>query len=345
MRIHGVLGEEKLIRVLGIESTAHTIGVGIAQNREPHILANEKDKYEPEKGGIHPRDASRHHAEKIGSIISRALKKANLKIDDIDAVAVALGPGMGPCLRVGATAARAISSYFGKPLIPVNHAIAHIEIGNLLSGFSDPLVVYISGGNTSIIAYKQKRYRVFGETQDIALGNLIDTFAREAGLAPPYVVNGRHVVELCAERSKEKKLLDLPYIVKGQDVSYGGLLTSSLKMIGKEDLGDVCYSLVEISYSMITEVAERGLAHTRKKEVILTGGVSASKVLTEKLEKMSALHGAKFFSVPPAFAGDNGAMIAWTGLLEYVHGIIIDPSMAYISQRWRVEEVEVVWKE
>ncbi len=344
MRLHGVHGD-KVIRVLGIESTAHTIGVGIVQNKPPYILSNAKAKYVPEKGGIHPREASRFHASKIGDVLNESLRNAGLTVDDVDAIAVALGPGLGPCLRVGATAARALASYYNKPLVPVNHAIAHIEIGILLSGFKDPLIVYVSGGNTSIIAFRNGRYRVFGETLDIPLGNLRDTFARETGMAPPYIVNGWHVVDLCALRSKEKNLLDLPYIVKGQDVSYAGLLTAALRLWRKgEKIEDICYSLVEISFSMITEVAERGLAHTRKSELLLTGGVSASEILSEKMMKMAHTHNIKYYNVPPAYAGDNGAMIAWAGLLAYTNNITIDPINAQIMQRWRVDEVEIPWR-
>lgn len=344
MWLHRVFRDKK-VTILGIESTAHTIGVGIATNRPPYILANKLRRYSPAMGGIHPRESSRFIAENAPQVVREALEEAGLGIGEIDAIAVALGPGLGPCLRVGATVARALASYYGKPIVPVNHAIAHIEIGNLLSGFEDPLVIYVSGGNTSIIAYKDGRYRVFGETLDIALGNLRDVFARETGLAPPYIKEGEHVVDLCAMRSKAKRLLDLPYIVKGQDVSYSGLLTAALKMVENgERLEDVCYSLVEISFSMILEVAERGLAHTRKHEVLLTGGVSASSILDAKTRIMAKDRSAKFYNVPKKYAGDNGAMIAWTGVLAYLHGITLHPSESVISQRWRPDEVEVPWR-
>ncbi len=344
LRVHGVRGEKR-VRILGIESTAHTLGIGVVQNKPPYILSNVRSKYEPKEGGIHPREASRHHSRAIGRVLSESLAQAGVTINDIDAVAVALGPGLGPCLRVGATAARALSSYYNKPLVPVNHGIAHIEIGLLLSGFKDPLIVYVSGGNTSIIAFNKGRYRVFGETQDIALGNLRDVFARETGLAPPYIVGGWHVLDRCALRDNSPDLLDLPYIVKGQDVSYSGLLTAALREWEKgAPLERVCKALVENSFSMITEVAERGLAHTRKKSVLLTGGVSASKILSDKMERMAQSHGALYYNVPPEYAGDNGAMIAWAGLLAYVSGVTVEPEEAVIRQRWRVDEVNIPWR-
>ncbi len=331
------------MKVLGIESTAHTFGVGIVQDSEPYILADSRANYVPEKGGIHPREAAIFFTNKAHEVIANALRNAGLGLNEIDAIAVALGPGLGPCLRVGATLARALSLYFKKPLIPVNHAVAHIEIGKLVTGAKDPLVVYLSGGNTLIAALIEGRYRVFGETLDIALGNFMDTFVREVGLAPPYIVNKLHQLDICAE--KGSKFLNLPYVVKGQDVSFSGLLTAALKLFreGKASLEDICYTVREIAYSAIIEVAERGLAHTRKSEVLVVGGVAASPYLREKFEVMTRLRGVKLSIVPPKYAVDNGVMIAWTGLLNYKHGVTIEPEKAFIKQRWRLDQVDIPW--
>lgn len=336
------------IRVLGIESTSHTFGIGIVELRDdkPVILANEKACYVPEKGGIHPREASIHHTREAANVLTRALEKADLKITDIHAIAIALGPGLGPCLRVGASLARFLSSYYSKPLVPVNHAVAHVEIGKLLNNLSDPVIVYVSGGNTLVAIQKKKRYRVIGETLDIPLGNLFDTFTREIGLAPPYVVGGNHQIDICASWGKE--FIDLPYTIKGNDLSFSGLLTAALRLANKYRgdkgmIGNICLSLRETAYNMLVEVTERVLAFTGKKEVLLTGGVAASKLLNKKLSEMARYHGAEFYTVPPDYAGDNGAMIAWTGLLAYLHGITIDPRKAFVRQRWRIDEAELPW--
>ncbi len=334
--------------VLGIESTSHTFGVGIAGliDGKPVILANEKARYVPEKGGIHPREASIHHTREAANVLSRALQKANVKIKDIDAIAVALGPGLGPCLRVGASLARFLATYYSKPLVPVNHAVAHVEIGKLLNNLKDPVIVYVSGGNTLIAIQKKRKYRVIGETLDIPLGNLFDTFTREIGLAPPYVIGGKHQIDICAEWGSE--FIDLPYTIKGNDLSFSGLLTAALRLANKykndkKMLGNICLSLRETAYNILVEAAERVVALTGKKEVLLTGGVAASTLLNEKLERMAEYHGAKFYTVPPDFAGDNGAMIAWTGVLAYLHGITIEPRKAFVRQRWRIDEVELPW--
>ncbi|MEM2021175.1 MAG: KEOPS complex N(6)-L-threonylcarbamoyladenine synthase Kae1 [Zestosphaera sp.] len=329
--------------VLGIESSAHTLGVGIVKDEAPYILADVRSEYRPKVGGIHPREASRYFISNAPQALRRALSDAGLTIKDVDAVAVALGPGMGPCLRVGATLARGIAAYFNKPLIPVNHAVAHIEIGRLIHQFKDPLIVYLSGGNTLIASFSEGRYRIFGETLDIPLGNFLDTLARELGIAPPYVVSGLHQIDRCALEGNE--FVDLPYVVKGQDVSFSGLLTAALRAVKSAgvSVGDVCYSAREIAYSAIVEVSERGLAHTGKKEVLVVGGVASSPVLREKFEVMSELRGVKLGVVPPTYAVDNGVMIAWAGLLSFKYGVIVKPEEAYVRQRWKLDQVDVPW--
>ncbi len=226
-----------IVRVLGIECTAHTFGAGIAQS-DGSIAANVNAVYHPKKGGIHPREAAQHHSQVSATILRRALEEAHISAEKLSAVAVSIGPGLGPCLRTGATVARALAAYYSKPLVPVNHAIAHLEIGLLTEKLRDPVLVYVSGGNTQIIAFGSGRYRVFGETLDIALGNCLDAFAHEIGLGHP----GVPLVEELAERGD--RFLPLPYNVKGQDMSYSGLLTAALALWTRgERLEDVALSL------------------------------------------------------------------------------------------------------
>ena len=335
----GKLGERYC---LGIESTADDFGVGVAAfNGE--ILANVSDGYLPETGGIHPREAARHHAEVADKVLAEALAKAQVKPKDLALIAFAQGPGLGPCLRTGATVARALASYLGIPLIGVNHSIGHIEIGKLKTGARDPLTLYASGGNTLVTAYASGRYRVFGETLDIALGNCLDVFAREAGLKNKKGVPLGAAVEQLA--AKGKVLVPLPYVVKGMDMSLSGLLTAATSALqkGKFSLEDVCYSLQENAFSMVTEVTERALAHTEKKEVLLTGGVAANRRLQAMLEVIAGEHDAKFHVVPREFASDNGAMIAWTGVLAYTHGLVTPVEESFVKLRWRVDKVDVPW--
>ena len=327
---------------LGIESSADDFGVGIV-SFNGKILANISDSYIPLEGGIHPREAARHHAEVADAVLNQAITKANIKPRDLAVIAFSQGPGLGPSLRTGATVARALASYLEIPLVGVNHSVAHIEIGKLETGALDPVTLYASGGNTLVTAFESGRYRVFGETLDIALGNCLDVFAREAGLKHKKGLPLGAAIEQLA--LKGKKLISLPYVVKGMDLSLSGLLTAAITAMQKGNwkLEDLCYSLQEHAFSMVTEVAERALAHTEKKEVLLTGGVAANKRLQSMLAIIAEEHDSKFSVVPLEFATDNGAMIAWTGILAFRHGLITPIDESFVKLRWRVDKVDVPW--
>ncbi|NLD66516.1 MAG: N(6)-L-threonylcarbamoyladenine synthase Kae1, partial [Crenarchaeota archaeon] len=327
---------------LGIESSADDFGVGIA-TFDGEILANKSDSYIPTEGGIHPREAAHHHASVADKVIAAALEKSGVKTRDLGMIAFSQGPGLGPALRTGATIARTLASYLNLPLIGVNHSIAHIEIGKLKTGMNDPLTLYVSGGNTMVTAFESGRYRIFGETLDIALGNCLDVFARAAGLRHKKGLPLGAAIEQLA--LKGTGLVNLPYVVKGMDMSLSGLLTAATALLQKDEysLEDLCYSLQEHVFSMVTEVTERALAHTEKKEVLLTGGVAANKRLQAMLKIISEEHDSQFNVVPLEYATDNGAMIAWTGTLAYQQGLTTPIEESSVKLRWRVDKVDVPW--
>lgn len=333
---------------LGIESTAHTFGCSILESslsnrNKGKILSDIRNQYRaPEGSGIHPREASRHHAQTASSVLKQSLEKAKTTMKEVDIIAYSAGPGLGPCLRVGAVIARALAAFYNKPLIPVNHALGHIELGTMITGASDPLVLLVSGGHTILVAFSEKRWRVFGETLDITIGQLIDQFGRAIGFASPC---GGRIEQLASQSSQN--YLRLPYIVKGNDVSLSGLLTAAIKLASepRNALSDICYSLQETAFAMITESVERAISFTGKRQVMIVGGVAANKRLVEMLESASERFDAKLFSCPINFAGDNAVQIAWTGMLEYTtykHGISIENSFTY--QSWRLDTVEVGWR-
>ena len=329
---------------LGIESTSDDFSVGIV-SFGGEVLANVVSTHVPERGGIHPREAARHHASVAGEILAEALGKACLGPRDISVVAFSQGPGMGPCLRTGATAARALSSYLDVPLVGVSHLVAHIEIGKMTTGAHDPVTLFVSGGSTIVSAFEAERYRIFGETLDIPVGNCIDVFAREAGLRPE---EGFPVAaKVMSLASQGRTLVPLPYVVKGMDLSFSGLLTAATQLIhdGKYSLEDLCFSLQEYVFSMLTEVTERALAHTEKPEVLLTGGVAANERLRSMLRVMAEDHDTRFCVIPREFSTDNGAMIAWTGVLSYRSHMTVPIEESFVKLRWRLDEVEVPWVE
>jgi len=333
---------------LGIESTAHTFGCSILESslsnrNKGKILSDIRNQYRaPEGSGIHPREASRHHAQTASSVLKQSLEKAKTRMKEVDIIAYSAGPGLGPCLRVGAVIARVLAAFYNKPLIPVNHALGHIELGTMITGASDPLVLLVSGGHTILVAFSEKRWRVFGETLDITIGQLIDQFGRAIGFASPC---GGRIEQLASQSSQN--YLRLPYIVKGNDVSFSGLLTAAIKLASepRNALSDICYSLQETAFAMITESVERAISFTGKRQVMIVGGVAANKRLVEMLESASERFDAKLFSCPINFAGDNAVQIAWTGMLEYTtykHDISIENSFTY--QSWRLDTVEVGWR-
>jgi N6-L-threonylcarbamoyladenine synthase len=306
------------------------------------MLSDVRDVYKaPEGSGIHPREASRHHMEVSPDIFKNALKSADVTMKNIDIVGYSAGPGLGPCLRVGAVVARTIAGFYMKPLVPVNHALGHIELGAILTGASDPLVLLVSGGHTMMLAFSHSRWRVFGETLDITVGQLLDQFGRALGFASPC---GNRIEQLASQSGG--KYLQLPYIIKGNDVSFSGLLTAAVKLAScNTELADTCYSLQETAFAMLAEAVERALSFTNKKEMMIVGGVAANKRLAQMLESVCSRQDAKLFVCPIKFAGDNGAQIAWTALQEYLATkMSVQVEESTVRQSWRLDTVNVSWR-
>lgn len=328
--------------IIGVESTAHTFGVGVVKNGK--VLANVKDTYTTEKGGIIPMEAAKHHKEISEEIYWEALTRAKVKEKDVDGIAFSQAPGLAPCLIEGMKFAKKKSLELEKPLIPVNHCVAHLEIGRL-TGARDQVMIYTSGANTQIIAYASGKYRVFGETLDVGVGNFIDNFARYLGLGFP----GGPKIEEIAKKGKE--YVELPYKVKGMDIALSGILTNLKQKIesGKFREEDLCYSMQETVFAMLVETAERALAHVGKKELLLGGGVGCNKRLQEMCKIMCSerIEKTRFFVPENSLLVDNGAMIAFLGEIMFNSGIKFSGKKAQeldIKPRQRTDEVEVSWK-
>jgi len=322
----------KKLMCLGIESSAYVFGVGIA-TETGKILANEKAIYKPEAGkGLIPNIAQKFHLDNSNAVLKNALEKAELAIEDIDIISYTAGAGIPLCLLVGANLAIELSKKLKKLLIPVCHQVAHLEIGKLMTKTKDPVFLYLSGGNTQVIAFTEGRYRIFGETEDIPVGNCLDVVAREMMLQMP---GGVEIENL----AKNGKYVELPYVVKGMDLSFSGIATAAINLFKKGvPKEDISYSLQETCFAMLTEVTERAVAHTGKEEVLLVGGVAANKRLQEMVSTMCEERGANFFVVPQEYSGDCGSMIAWTGLLAYQHKKISNIENK-ILPRWRIDQV------
>lgn len=227
---------------------------------------------------------------------------------------------MGGPLRSCAVAARTLALLWGVPLVPVNHCVAHVEMGRVATQAADPVVLYVSGGNTQVIAYSMRRcvvvlvvciyilmcglvsspahankrvhitpnarYRIFGETIDIAVGNCLDRFARLIHLSND-PSPGYNIEQLAKQGAT---FVPLPYVVKGMDVSFAGLLSFIEKeglaelQAGRCTAADLCFSLQETIFAMLVEITERAMAHCGQNQVLIVGGVGCNRRLQEMMQ-------------------------------------------------------------
>uniref|UniRef100_A0A8C4PRM7 N(6)-L-threonylcarbamoyladenine synthase n=1 Tax=Equus asinus TaxID=9793 RepID=A0A8C4PRM7_EQUAS len=300
--------------VLGFEGSANKIGVGVVWDGT--VLANPRRTYVTPPGtGFLPGDTARHHRAVILDLLEEALTEAGLTSQDIDCIAYTKGPGMGAPLASVAVVARTVAQLWNKPLLGVNHCIGHIEMGRLITGATSPTVLYVSGGNTQI-------------SNDPSPGYNIEQMAKRG-----------------------KKLVELPYTVKGMDVSFSGILSfiedAAQRMLatGECTPEDLCFSLQETVFAMLVEITERAMAHCGSQEALIVGGVGCNMRLQEMMETMCQERGAQLFATDERFCIDNGAMIAQAGWEMFQAGHRTLLSDSGITQRYRTDEVEVTWRD
>ena len=332
------------MRVLGVEGTAWCASAAVF-DAEADAVFIESDPYEPDSGGIHPREAAEHMGDAIPRVIETALAHARDEYDDraaneppVDAVAFSRGPGLGPCLRIVATAARALAQTLGLPLVGVNHMVAHLEIGRHRAGFDSPVCLNASGANAHLLGFHDGRYRVLGETMDTGVGNALDKFTRHVGWSHP----GGPKIE---EHARSGDFVDLPYVVKGMDFSFSGIMSAAKAAYDDGVLvEDVCFSLQEHVFAMLTEVAERALSLTGTDELVLGGGVGQNARLREMLAEMCAERGADFHAPEPRFLRDNAGMIAVLGAKMAAAGDTVAVADSAINPDFRPDQVPVTWR-
>ncbi|MEF8829603.1 MAG: bifunctional N(6)-L-threonylcarbamoyladenine synthase/serine/threonine protein kinase [Haloarcula sp.] len=344
------------MRILGIEGTAWAASASVFETPDParvtdddHVFI-ETDAYAPDSGGIHPREAAEHMGEAIPTVVETAIEHAHeLAAADgaseggeggppIDAVAFARGPGLGPCLRIVATAARAVAQRFDVPLVGVNHMVAHLEVGRHRSGFDSPVCLNASGANAHLLGYRNGRYRVLGETMDTGVGNAIDKFTRHIGWSHP----GGPKVE---QHARDGEYHELPYVVKGMDFSFSGIMSAAKQAVDDGvPVDDVCRGMEETIFAMLTEVSERALSLTGADELVLGGGVGQNDRLQGMLGEMCEQRGAKFYAPENRFLRDNAGMIAMLGAKMYAAGDTIAIEDSRIDSNFRPDEVAVTWR-
>lgn len=352
---------------LGLEGSANKLGIGLishpSPDKPPIILANLRHTYHaPPGAGFLPKETAKHHRSWVVRLVKQSLRQAGITPSQIDCVCYTKGPGMGAPLQSVAVAARTIALLWGleDKLIGVNHCVGHIEMGRSITRAANPVVLYVSGGNTQVIAYSHFRYRIFGEALDIAVGNCLDRFAR--ALAIPNDPAPGYNIEQLAKKGRE--LVDLPYAVKGMDCSFSGILatvegladrlakdvddqrpdrlrTEEGKVVTSADL---CFSLQETVYAMLVEITERAMAHVGATQVLIVGGVGCNQRLQEMMGLMAQERGGSVYATDERFCIDNGIMIAHAGLLAYGTGVRGKVEDSETTQRFRTDEVYVGWR-
>ncbi|XP_077293661.1 putative tRNA N6-adenosine threonylcarbamoyltransferase Tcs3 [Arctopsyche grandis] len=333
-----------MVVAIGFEGSANKLGIGII--RDDKVLANCRRTYVTPPGeGFLPRETAQHHRKNVIKVLKEALTESGLQIKDIDVVCYTKGPGMGAPLVSVAIVARTVAQLWNKPIIGVNHCIGHIEMGRLITKAQNPTVLYVSGGNTQVIAYSKKRYRIFGETIDIAVGNCLDRFARILKLSND--PSPGYNIEQCAKKGKQ--FVPLPYVVKGMDVSFSGILSfieDKAADIGKKwTAEDLCFSLQETVFAMLVETTERAMSHCGSDEVLIVGGVGCNERLQEMMGIMCKERNATLFATDERFCIDNGLMIAHAGAEAFKSGTTMKWDDATCTQRYRTDEVLVTWRD
>lgn len=262
---------------------------------------------------------------------------------------------MGASLQSVALTARLLSLLWNLPLIGVNHCVGHIEMGRTITSALNPVVLYVSGGNTQVIAYSSQRYRIFGETLDIAVGNCLDRFARTLGISND-PAPGYNIEQLA---KKGRVLVELPYAVKGMDCSFSGILARVDELAAQMKMGtlkdtvtgdvvtaeDLCFSLQETVFAMLVEITERAMAHVGSKQVLIVGGVGCNERVQEMMGIMARDRGGSVFATDERFCIDNGIMIAHAGLLAHRTGFETKLEDSTCTQRFRTDDVHIAWRD
>ncbi|KAH8652338.1 O-sialoglycoprotein endopeptidase-like protein [Xylariales sp. PMI_506] len=356
---------------LGLEGSANKLGIGVLSHdpvtKQTAILSNIRHTFNSPPGtGFLPKDTAKHHRAHFVSVCLAALRTAGVSPEQLSCICYTKGPGMGAPLTSVAVGARTLSLLWDRPLVGVNHCVGHIEMGRVITGAVNPVVLYVSGGNTQVIAYAEQRYRIFGETLDIAVGNCIDRFARTLNI-PNDPFPGYNVEQVAKKSSKGPgSLLDLPYAVKGMDCSFSGILAAAdllaAQMRAQDEIlaqpggalpegefritpEDLCFTLQETVFAMLVEITERAMAHVGSRQVLVVGGVGCNERLQEMMGAMARDRGGSVYATDERFCIDNGIMIALAGLLAYETGFRTPLEESTCTQRFRTDEVWIKWRD
>jgi N6-L-threonylcarbamoyladenine synthase len=313
----------KDILTLGIESSCDETSVSVVKNGR-EILSNIIDTQIPihEKyGGVVPEIASRNHVEAISRVTKLALKEANVKFEDIDAITPTYGPGLVGALLVGVSYAKALSYAINKPLVGVNHIQGHIAANYLTYKELKPpfLCMLVSGGNTQIVYVKDyTKFEVLGKTRDDAIGEAFDKVARVVGLDYP----GGPKVDKLAKSGEPNIKLPKTHFEDSLDFSFSGIKTAVINInhnIHDINKADLCASFEKTVTEVLIENIQKAIKQTRMKSLAIAGGVSANSYIRKEILKLQN-ENLKIYMPDLKLCTDNAAMIASAGYYNFIEG-------------------------
>jgi N6-L-threonylcarbamoyladenine synthase len=308
--------------ILGIETSCDETSAAVVKDgREvlSNIIASQIDLHAP-FGGVVPEIAARRHIECIGYIVDEALEKSGIPLADIDAYAVANGPGLAGALLVGLNYAKGLAFVNKKPLVGVNHIEGHV-CANFLGGVLEPpfLALVVSGGHTLLIAIENyDTYRVIASTRDDAAGEAFDKVARVLGLPYP---GGPQIDKAAREGSP---IIPFPRAkIDGLDFSFSGLKTAVMQYIKKEEtpsIPNVAASFQKAAVDVLADNAVKACINEGYKKIAVAGGVACNSALREKMQAICAENDLQLFMPEPVYCTDNAAMIASRGYYRILNG-------------------------
>ena len=328
----------KDIYILGIESSCYETSCYIVKNGREEIATSTSTQISIHEnfGGVVPEIASREHVKNITFVIEDCLKKANMTIENVDAIAVTYGPGLIGSLLVGLEAAKTLSFVYNKPLVPVHHIAGHIYANSLVEEFKFPLLaLVVSGGHTELIKMEEHlKFEKLGGTLDDAIGECYDKVARVIGLSYP----GGPKLDKLAHTGKNTYQLPTPLNDDSYNFSFSGLKSAVINLVHKEkqnnkeiNQADLACSFQTVAINSIINKTKKALVNEKISNLIVAGGVAANQQLREEVEKLSKELNIKYSIPPLKFCTDNAAMIATAGYYLYQKGIRADYNLNAIS--------------
>ena len=329
----------KDIYILGIESSCDETSASIVKNGTEEIATVISSQIDIHKnyGGVVPEIASRHHVKNITIVLEECLEKANMTIDDVDAIAITYGPGLIGSLLIGLEAAKTLSFIYNKPLIPVHHIAGHIYANSLVKELKFPLLaVVVSGGHTEIIEMKQHySFEKLGGTLDDAIVECYEKVARVIGLEYP----GGPKLDKLAKEGKDTYKLPIPLQDDSYNFSFSGLKSAVINLAHNEEQrgeelrkSDLAASFQKVAVESIVSKVKKAIEEKNIKNVIVAGGVAANNGLREAMQEMTEELGVELSIPPMKYCTDNGTMIAAAGYYAYLDGRRADLTLNSKSQ-------------